>query len=654
MELDTYEARFAEAVERSFRDDAIRTAVLIDDQFPDYLSIRDAAEGEFTEIERARNIYAFMQGKGLICDIHSWRAPSDADLHLLDKARKSDLILLDYQLGAAGVKAALKILRHLAISTHFNLVVLYTAEASPATALTVATAMRGVKPAADTLVPSADVLEKAEEVLADERFSTIDAAGLRAYLTDGKTPWAGDLGQALKDAQIPPQNVKPLADHIARQWIAELVDDYELDTDTELPVGCAIDADQPMWVHCGSCFVAIVPKLPASSKDDEGEYVWGRLGTALREWRPNIYRLILSDIQNALELEAVAHHENWLSDELALGLGLYLLENEDAARGKVSPSDIEGAAQSLIDRFVDIIRRRLATHEGISSTAIDLLGARLSTPVGQAPAGENARLIRARELAHVPANQQVDWRKKILPSVNAFMVSDAFRSGHITTGTVLRGPGNSFWLCASPSCDLVPREDGPILVQLMRLEKTGTPPEKFTAGEFVVIATSDEVMMLRAIEAKIRQPSLTTLVLPSGTRVNRDEDGIISISGWIANGEGLRAASVAHGFPAASDVALLAEAVMAEGDQGQDIAVAAAQEPAPAKASATEPEAVAIASLEGPLAEPPQQVGEEAASKGALPTKFMVISQLRSAFATRFLMAAGQHQSRVGVDFIDP
>lgn len=651
MELSTYEARFADAVERSFRDDAIRTAVLIDDQFPDYLNMRDAAEGEFTEIERARNIYAFMQGKGLICDVHNWRPPSDADLHLLDKARKSDLILLDYQLGAAGVKAALKILRHLAVSTHFNLVVLYTAEASPKTALTVATAMRGVKPAASALVPSAELLENAEEVLADERFSTIDAAGLRAYLTDGKTPWVANLGQALNNAQIPPQNVKPLADHIARQWIAELVDDYELATDAELPVGCAIDADQPMWVHCGSCFVAIVPKLPASSTDDEGEYVWGRLGAALREWRPNIYRLILSEIQNALELEAVAHHENWLSDELALGLGLYLLESEEAARGTVSPSDVEGAAQSLIDRFVDIIRRRLATHERISSTAIDLLGARLSTAVGQAPTGEGARLIRARELAHVPADQKVDWHKKVLPSVNAFMVSDAFRGGHITTGTVLCGPGDSFWLCASPSCDLVPREEGPILVQLMRLEKTGTPPEKFTSGEFVVLGASNDVMMLRAIHAKIRQPSLTTLVLPNGTRVNREGEAV-TISGWIANGDGLRAASVVHGFPAAPDVAALAEAVMAEGNQGQDTALAAAQEPAPA--SASEPEVVAIEALERPLAEPPQQAGEQAAPKGALPTKFMVISQLRNAFATRFLMAAGQHQSRVGVDFIDP
>jgi hypothetical protein len=37
-----------------------------------------------------------------------------------------------------------------------------------------------------------------------------------------------------------------------------------------------------------------------------------------------------------------------------------------------------------------------------------------------------------------------------------------------------------------------------------------------------------------------------------------------------------------------------------------------------------------------------------------VPTKFAVVAQLRSGFATRFLMIAGQHQSRVGVDYIDP
>lgn len=614
MQLDVFEARFADAVERSFRDEAIRTAVLIDDQFPDYLGMREASDQEFTEIARAKNIYGFMHGKGLICDIQNWRVPDDTDVHLLNKVRKSDLILLDYQLGAGGAKAALKILRHLAVSTHFNLVVLYTAEASSRVALAVAAAMRGAKPPEVAFVPSEELLEGAEEVLSEERFRNIDAAGLRAYLTDRQTPWVRDLAAAMTEGGIPLQNVKALADHIARRWVETLIEGYELESDVELPLGCNIDSDQPLWVHCGSCFVAVVAKLPASSEQDEGEYVWDRLGAALRAWRPNLYRLILSEIQNALELEAVAHHEDWLNDELALGLGLYLLESDDAARDGMSPSDVEGTAQSLIDRFVDLIRRRLATHERISRTAVDLLGGRLSTAIGPAVANENARHVRARELAHIPVGRAVDWQRKVVPAVNAFMVSDAFRGGHVTTGTVLRGPAESYWLCASPACDLVPREDGPVLVQLIRLERMTAVPPKFTAGEFVVIGAGDDVLILRALEAKARQPSLTTLVLPAGTRVIRG-DGAAIVSGWIANDAGLRAASIIHGF-------------------GTSPA-------APAEERDTSHEAA----VHSPLG--------ETAFAPATPTRFVILSQLRSAFAARFLIAAGQHQSRMGVDYVD-
>ncbi|MCE4570450.1 hypothetical protein [Caballeronia sp. CLC5] len=303
--------------------------------------------------------------------------------------------------------------------------------------------MRGLAPVQDDTAPSPEILEAAEDILAEERFYEIDAPGLRDYLTDGKIGWNNDLRQSMQTAGIHLSNLKSLADYVARQWIATLVDDYEPDA-SELPLGLNIGPDQPMWVHCGSCFVAIVQKLPSSSEEDEGEYVWGRLGSALRAWKPNIYRLILSEIQNALELEAVAHHENWLDDDLSLGLGLYLLESDEAASGVLSPSDIEGSAQSLIDRFVDIIRRRLATHDGISRTANDLLSARLSTTLGTAPAGESARRIRARELAHIAADRSIDWQQKVVPAVNAFMVSDAFRGGHVTTGTVLRDADDAF------------------------------------------------------------------------------------------------------------------------------------------------------------------------------------------------------------------
>ena len=623
MELEAFDAQFAEAVERSFRDDAIRTAVLIDDQFPNYLQMRDAPEADFRDAERAKRLYSFLHGRGLICDIQNWRAPADANMDLVDKVRKSDLVVLDYQLGAGGPATALSILRHLAVSSHFNLVVLYTGDPLRNVALAAAVAMRGLEPAAANKIPSEEALAQAAEILDREDFREIDSPSLRDYLTTGNTPWLTDLRLALQEASVPLKNLKPLTDYVARAWIAQLFDNFEPATDPVLPLRCKLDDPDTIWIHCGSCFVAVVNKLEPGAAEDEGSFVWRRLGEALRNWRPNLYRLILSDIQNALEQEAVVDHEAWLDDNLCLGLGLYLLESEAAAAGPRSRADVEGSTQNLIDRFIDLIRRRLATYEQVSTAAADLLEARLSVAPGAAGPDETVRHVRARELAHVDAGAGADWRSAILPAVNAFMVSDSFRGSHVTTGTVLRTDSHSYWLCVSPACDLEPRGEGPVILQLIKLTKTTTLPSKFSTGEHVAIAGDDGPIILQALSASSRQPTLKVVFLPGGTHVVRDPTApgtAPTISGWFATG-------------ASPD---WVEAGVDEGQAG-----------APAAAGAAEGDGGdVVAANDGSSADTP-------AIATSKPTVFTVVSQLRNAFATRFLLSAGQHLSRIGVDFID-
>ncbi|HEV2818256.1 MAG TPA: response regulator receiver domain [Allosphingosinicella sp.] len=646
MEIEAFEADFGNAVERSFRDDAIRTAVLIDDQFPNYLQMRDAPEGEFKDLDRAKSLYDFLHRRGLICDIQNWRTPAEADMGLVDKVRKSDLVVLDYQLGASGPTIALEILRHLAESPHFNLVVLYTADPLQRVALAAAVAMRGIGPPDPNKTPSDALLGEAADILAREEFREIDASALGKYLMAGETTWLTDLRLAMQEAEIPLAGLKPLADHIARSWIAQLFDDYQPQSAPILPLLCDFAVPDTIWINCGSCFVAVVGKLPAGAAD-EGAFVWQRLGQALRAWRPNLYRLILSEIQNALELEAVADHEAWLDDNLCLGLGLYLLESDDAAAGRMSPGDVEGSAQNLIDRFVDLIRRRLATHEKISATATSLLGARLQTPIGPAGQNETARHVRSRELAHIKVGENVDWQRNVLPAVNAFMVSDAFRGGHITTGTVLRDDSSGHWLCVSPACDLEPRGEGPVLIQLMRLTNTSSPGS-FTAGDRIAITSDGASLVLLALDQKTRQPSLKVLFLPDGTHVSRDPQdpaGLPRITGWFATGSETE-------WPTVGADGIAEEAASA---------LAAAAAPAPSDHTALEDEQSLGDS--GATAEPDlsQHVDEVAPAtpadgKSAMTpaTVFSVVAQLRGTFATRFLLAAGQHLSRIGVDFIDP
>lgn len=610
MEAAQFDADFASAVVRSFRDDAIRTAVLIDDQFPTYLQMRDAAvENEFQEVGRAANLYNFFHQRGLICDIENWRQPDDADLDLIDKVRKSDLVVLDYQLGVGGPKTALKILRHLAVSPHFNLVILYTNDQLIKVALSAAAAMRGLAPPDPGLVPTTEVLGDAEAILDQEEFREVDAGGLAAYLTRGETPWRNDLRDAMAEAGMHLRGLRPLTDYVARRWITQVSSGYAPVEGPLLELRCSFDDADTMWIHCGSCFVAVVDKLKAGDDQDEGTYVWDRVGAALRAWRPNFYRLVLSEIQNAMELEAVTDHEAWLDDNLCLGLGLYLLESDDAAAGRMEPGAVAGSAQSLIDRFVDLIRRRLATHVKITDTATSVLSARLSTALGTPRPGETGRHVRAREMAHVAPDAACEWQEKVLPSVNAFMISDEFRGGHITTGSVLRSGETDYWLCVSPACDLEPRETGPVLLQLIHLTK-GRSTDKYSTGERIVITTKSGPAVLTALNARSRQPSLKVVLLPNGTGVVREGTTEPVLTGWFA----LTMAPSGPSPEGASTGIALAKAVIE----------------APAEAGRTEQDA---------------RSGDSVA--------FTVVAQLRGTFATRFLLAAGQHLSRVGVDFID-
>lgn len=621
METAQFDADFADAVVRSFRDDAIRTAVLIDDQFPTYLQMRAAgAGGDFKEIDRATNLYGFFHQRGLICDIENWRKPEEADLDLIDKVRKSDLVVLDYQLGTGGPKTALEILRHLAVSPHFNLVVLYTNDPLSKVALSAAAAMRGVAPPEPRLVPTAAVLGEAEAILDREEFREVDAGRLVSYLTRGETPWKADLQTAMTEAEIHLRNLRALTDHVARTWIRQVSGGYTPAEGPLLDLHCDLADAATMWIHCGSCFVAVVEKQKAGDEQDEGTYVWNRVGAALRAWRPNFYRLVLSEIQNALELEAVTDHEAWLDDNLCLGLGLYLLESDDAAAGKIKAGVVAGSAQSLIDRFVDLIRRRLATHAKITETATSVLSARLSTALGAPRLGETGRHVRARELAHVAPDATCEWQEKVLPTVNAFMISDEFRGGHITTGSVLRSGEADYWLCVSPACDLEPRETGPVLLQLIRLSK-GRSTDMYSTGEYVVINTDIGPLVLTALNALNRQPSLKAVLLPNGTGVVREGKAAPALTGWF--------------------VSAIALGARAAGAAAHAVAVEPAREAPAGTGAEPEPEA------SDPAAEPVP----DATNGGGI--EFTVIAQLRGTFATRFLLAAGQHLSRVGVDFID-
>lgn len=603
---DAVEVDYGAAIEASFRDRAIRTAVLIDDQFPDYLQIGMEDAGAFKEAPRAKSIYQFIHRRGLICDVLNWRNVEEGRLELIDKVRKSDLIVLDYKLDGDNPEPALQILRRLANTDHFNMVVLYTADKIEPVAVAVAAAMRGMLPPDQREVPKPAEEEAAHDFLEDPVNSEVDGPALLSWLVRGAEPedWKKDFAARVKEAGVK-VGVNKLLNTLRRRWLKLLVGDFEHESDPILAIRSSAYGADDLWVQCGSCFVTIVRKVQPNQNVDEGELIWTKLGAALRAWHPNLYRLLLSDIQNALEQESIADHTRWLADDLCVGLGLYLLPTDDAAREIGKDAARRGSIEDLIDRFLDMMRHRLALNDRLAAGGAELLGERLARPLIPRPA-ESDRYARARELAHWTSEAEPDWRGKVVTSVNAFMVSDEFRGSHLTTGSVLYDPTTEkYWLCVSPACDLVPRgEDQSRIVQVIQLNEENVVGD-LSRGDRIVVTVKGGSKVLRVLHAETRQPDLRAIYLPNGTTIQ------------------LEAAS---GDPVLEGVS---------GEKVQQLIAGAAGIGA---AAAPQPN-----SGEGGLKAP--------AHFGL--TTYRVVSQLRSAFALRLLHVTGHHLSRVGVDFVD-
>ena len=374
---------YAQHTVRSFRDDAIRTAVLIDDEFPSYA---DADVG-YKEAERARDLYSYFHGRGLVCDVHNLRSGAGDLTEMAEKLRKSDLVVLDYHLKDNGAKS-LGILRRLAESAHFNLVVLYTAEGQLGkVALRAAAVMHGapqLEVRAPLSVGDHDIITDA---ITQANFEP-SIAQLASFVGTGVVPWMREACDIIKDDDndIDKAETKRVADMIGTHHLEQLLDnEVELAADP-LEMRCNVDGEGPLWVQAGRSFVAILNKKKPDPDDaaeqlSEGQLVWDYLSAALLSWKPNFYRLMLSEIQNALELDALGSSQDWLDDELCLGLGMYLLSLKEIEEGTVDDNAVSGKVEDLTDRFIDIIRRKLSGHEQVAVTGRQVFCELLNTEV---------------------------------------------------------------------------------------------------------------------------------------------------------------------------------------------------------------------------------------------------------------------------------
>lgn len=630
----------SEVAVRTFRDRAIRSAVLIDDQFPKFDDAYEYAAGlraddepdfldRYTEASRAARLHRGFHRLHIPCDIENDPGLTDESedaVGVPDRLRKCDLVVLDYNLeGDGDATLSLQLLARLADSEHFNMVVLYTRNPNlDEVWMRVASNIKRGRRAPEEIVKEA-VLEKYPKATEDDLLN----AEVEWEEAARKLPSApAELVRAcLGDLSHDPRELKRGLSKSVRSSLAKdrlyLTPAYTsalIQREIEkLLVGGPSEAEQReivgkcgpdvRWVMSRHLFVAIVSKRSGDSDEDEVEYIYEGIEDAIHDWAPNFFQIVASEAQNVLEVEALTLGDRSLiDDELHLGIALSV-----AAEG-VTPEDgadmiLTRLGQTLSERVRERVDAQIDEWLELDADAPRLRsGVAALLQLAQGAIGDESDLFgRAEKLAHTSRKWTEATKAQVLKRLNAYLCSHPLNSRHLTSGSVFTDEKGGYWLCMTPACDMVPRgprkapdqPDSPLpvhpgkqfrAVRLVLESKPNTVVQGakpvVTHGRHIFIEekTGADILVLRVVDPETREPFIEPFVAAS--------EGVLDDSQRFEAGE------IVH-WPYE-----LAEHEM------------------------------------------------DARPFRIKTTRFRVIGRLRDAYTDRFLGMIGHHVSRVGVDFV--
>lgn len=594
---------YQDVIKETFETKPLRTVLMIDDEFPTYA---DLAEGEteknkkrFKQKDRAISLYRAFQKRHMICDVEN----SISDVKI-DRLRKSDLVILDYHLSAEGDnETSIAILRELSSSKHFNTVVVYTAEPDQdGVWLDVLASLSG------GWSNYSDQLDEEQrrhwERLLDS--GTMPEASLEAVMEYSKRRSLRDLSvpvrmaaqQELVDLGVPQGLCGPIIEGMIHSHMSNRAGRYSKEPCRRAVGGYA---EGRRWIQTANAFVAITQKRDLEESNDGSNTDVGDdpagilecLSSALLAWKPNLIQILISEIQNILELEALATEDVHLRDEVTqTALWYYLLNSLGRIDPTASPPpDVRIPLTNLIDKIVDGIRQRLSNDTDLLQLGTKALLGELRD-IGWTyddwPMPGTSNLIKAS--SQIARTQGVKGPDTLF-RLNNFLSTERFRRAHITTGTVFFGDGKYF-VAASPACDLVARKPGadqawahaihpltPVVAILLHEDKIDSALADAERAQHLFIQVGEKNMALRLTNS-VAQPSYEFFLTKNEGRV----------------------------FESSGKIMFNATRLALKTDQSGDV--------------------------------------------DSINDVFEVVGQLRGVNATRVLDMAGRHLSRIGLDYI--
>ena len=456
---------YPEIVYESFLERSVRSALLIDDQFPMF----DTAEeelGNYDQIERAKRLYRTFKERRIVCDIES-RAAELAKPESTDRLLKSDLVVLDYHLqkGERNPSKSLKILKSLAESKHFNVVILYTdSENLELVWLEVAGTLKGGWKRAEKILEG-DLLENWEALEDEKKLPEVDYGLLSEYLLNGnkalKTPSNAIRQDFLKIGVEKKDCSHFIVARINEEFSKKILIQSDFDIDKCYPVYGSFN--EPYWLQSGNLFVAIMKKVnpiegEANGQAYDPENIWGRLTDCIKAWRPNILQIILSEIQNTLDLDGVTIDPAYTgSPALQAGILYSLFEKIPAGDVETVKNLFKPAVEDITCKLVESIRRKVSTNDEITGIAERLLNYEISRDEWRNVSGDKKK--RGHETLSFVKNTLFEGQSikddELFFELNSFLSSDEFRGSHLTTGSIFKSDDeDNWWMCCTPACDM--------------------------------------------------------------------------------------------------------------------------------------------------------------------------------------------------------
>lgn len=600
------DAAYEAVVKETFETKPLRTVLMIDDEFPTFA---DLARGEsdenrkrFRQKDRAVALYESFQRLHMICDVEN--VASDVRT---DRFRKSDLIVLDYHLGPGGNDSdkSIQILRELSASKHFNTVVVYTAEPELNKVwLDVIANLSGGWTGLPAGLDGDSQLHW--ERLSDE--DKLPEPSMDAMLAYAKRRTIRDLPPAVRqaaqkeliDLEVPAKNCGEIIEAMIHKSMTAL-SKFASEPQRRAVGDCTSGS---RWIQSGNAFVAILEKSDLTADENDPAGIMACLRGALLSWRPNLIQILISEIQNILELEALATEDDHLRDPVTqTALWYYLLEALGPIDLAGSP-DVTAPLMAVIDKIVDGVRRRLSSDpELLTSASQALLGELRDTGWTKEtwPRARHSAMLGAS--TSVARTEGLTTNRDTMFRLNSFFSTERFGRAHLTTGTIFfHAKTGQYFATTSPACDLVARRPSPdqawshsifpltpaVAILLAQTDNIDSALAEAANGLHVFLENGADKKVFKIVAGSGQQPSYEFFLVKNEGKV-RDSGG-----------------------KKVFDAARLTPAVIGEG--------------AAAKASDTE------------------RIWVE--------DTFEVVDQLKGMNATRILLLAGQHLSRIGLDYI--